>query len=165
MENFRSKFFAASKTFTTFLLWFLILVVVFTTIGAAQGGQQEGLKKVISFGDPKTFLPLPFSFFFGAGLKFLTRSSSSAFNVARWICSFGRDGYLVFYALIFALVLGTWETSLFWILVLSVVVLIVSIVVMSLIETLEQCISDRGTWIVLGLRFLSAAIPLPAIFL
>lgn len=163
MRKVWSETIAAGRIFTTFLLWFLILVLVFTTIGAAQGDQLNALKNIVSFGDPRTIVPLAFSFLFGIGLKFLTRSSPRIFNVACWICSFGRDGYLVFYALLFALVLGTWETALFGVLGLSVVILTVSVTVMSLLQALEQCVSDASTRIIFGLGFLLAAAPLPAV--
>jgi len=122
-NEFISNTLNSIKAVAIFSVWFAFLAFIFSTLVHVKADAQSGLQKVIAFGDPKTFVPLAFSFALGIGLKFLLPSKSKLFQVARWIGNFGRDGILVFYSLILGLTNGTWKFSLHFILFLTIAIL------------------------------------------
>lgn len=163
MKQTFSNALSSIKTFGTFALWFVALVVAFTALANPSVGAKSGLEKVIAFGASETYPPLAFSFVLGVGAQFLTRRWPKAFRVANWICSFGRDGILVFFSLIFGLVIGTWSLSLLNVLGLCALALFASIIVMAVLEALALLTNDRIFRLILGYSLVTSAFLIPSI--
>lgn len=161
MLELRNRVFANLGTFLAFFSFFAFLVIVFSAAGRSMNQEREGLEKIVAFGEPKTYMPLAFSFLLGAGLQFFFPAGTKAFEAARWVTGFGRDGFLVFCSLIFALILGVWETSLFSTLWASALLVLVTVIVVSSVETAISVTQDHSLRLLFGFIAVTSALPLP----
>lgn len=148
-------------TFASFFAMLTSLVVVFSLAGKSTGRQLEGIQTIMAFGDPRTTLPLAFSFLLGVSLQMIFPHSQKVSSVAAWIVRFGRDGYFIFFALVFSLAIGTWTTSLFPVLLTLALPCLFAIITVSALEAFAEKSQDPYFKAILGVGLFSAVVVLP----